>query len=355
MLHPILRLAPIGFSSAARHALADALASIPGTGPRWALARHEQSDAWLVHPDVVDLQTDHARVWDSADRLAAATVHFDRIPRPVAVAVGAAADGASVDLPPAAQHIPLLESLESSALGRVLAQFEQRLRLLRAQFAFGEILLMKRPHVTNEKRGYQLSYHQQLIALVDTLNMMVHVGRKAVPVSIAQATWQPRPVGAANPADSEFKSFTVQECLWEFSQRTEELWLPTRYKTKPVYFWRTPSLRSGFYQDEHLGLLALLRQKPHDFAALKMQTGWNDRLLSKTIEGLWVTGAISTLPMKEPTAPGLMERLFSRKQADADSNLPGDSSSPSSARSMDWARDTAPAELEPGENSRLDL
>jgi hypothetical protein len=139
--------------------------------------------------------------------------------------------------------------------------------------------------------------------------------------------------------------------LWEFSQRSEQAWLPARYKSKPIYFWRTPSTRSGFFQDEHLGLLTMLQAKSQDFARLKQQTGWSDQLLIKTLEGLWVTGAISTLPMKPVTAAGLLERLFSRKTQESDSGLPTDSSSPAPARGLDWARDTSPSPLTDQDNS----
>ncbi len=364
MDHPKLSFAAIGFSLDAQRQLSDCVNEMPTIGPRWSMVAQERADAWIVHPESLerDDDTGGVRVWNSMDRLASTTLHDKTVSRPIAVAVGEAV-GSANEIPQTTINATStqLNSLTVSDLRQTLQFFEAQLRLVRVQFAIGDLLHNARHSVAREQRVYHLMFRTQLLAIVDAINFKVAIGPKAVPVGIAEAVWQLRPAVAIE-APPDFVTVNMLECLWQFSQRSAKDHLPSRYRSKPVHFWRTPPAKFGYYQDEHIGLLSMLRSQPRTLGQLVLDTGWSLPLVSKILEGLYVTGAVSTQSTKPVAGPSPILSFFSRKTA-SDQTFPLDSDAAADSavhslpptqpvKSVDWAMDTRPGDLSPLDDSK---
>ncbi len=335
MEHPSLRFALIGFSAGAQRELSRSLASQPSRGPRWSISHASQADAWIIHPQAVAQADaiDAPFMATEPDGSPEAPLLLSRLRLPFIVAQA---------------HTPrpgALTSLDADTLSKALQHFEGQLRLLRVKFTLGDLLLNEHPTVPQEQRVHQLTFRTQLIAVVDAEHLRVAIGPKAVPLSVAEAQWQVRP-NLAQETPPEFVTASLLECMWQFSQRSQGNHLPSRYFSKPIYFWRTPNMSAAPLEDPHLGILDMLRSGPMKFEALLRATGWDEPALAKVIEGLYVTGAVSTQPHNTERAPHAVKRFFSRKQF-ADSGLMGDSNvtEVSKTKSLDWAMDTVPAAL----------
>ena len=164
----------------------------------------------------------------------------------------------------------------------------------------------------------------------------------------------------AVPANFLAVSFSV--FIWQYVVRCScAHLLPSRYRTKPIFWRRPPKVPQKLVADDHWKVMREVAADPRTFAELASRLGFGEKALARHLAALYLSGAITTDPRR---ARGLAGRgSFGAQAVAANDTLPsGPSGLPSGPSSLgsepnDPPRDadyTVPAHLGsvPGHRNR---
>jgi hypothetical protein len=217
------------------------------------------------------------------------------------------------------------------------------LRPLRSQFVLGGQLIARENELL--PGIYHVSHRGQLLAVMDFHEWRIGILRKADPADFELAQWDRRPL-EAHDIPSHFLRSSLTHLRWIYAQRTERDVLPSRYRSKPVYFRHAPAVPMRWIRDSQLILLRELSQAAGDFDALLRRTALTHAQLTRDLASLYFAGSITTTPDKAGAATftGGEDSLPGRSRNGLAQALPGAPAGPPTlpVRKHDL---TAPAQL----------
>ncbi len=299
---PVLRLGLAGFPAAAQERLRHAVDQLASQAVCWEVVPFEEADAWWINGGRTQQLADGTlRVASGAP--SGRSLHLDLadIDRPIAFSLPLAPRG----LQPGCTFDP--ESLPSMAAA--LAQFELRLRALKAQFLLASQIL---EHETALGPGtYQVTAAGRVLAMVNLqgdASVLVTVG----PTDFEGAMWVAR-AAADQPLPRDFVRTTLSHLMWQYALRTSRDVLPARYRTGLLYFRRPPRLPQRLLHDSHLLLIRELAVEPSTFDELLQRTALGPELLARDLGALYLVGSITSNPKRA---------VWSSSRREADSGLP---------------------------------
>lgn len=289
---PLLCLGLAGFTPEQRERLHLLLGQLPPRGAVWRVGPFAEADAWLVSGEKCRLvAADTLKILAGLPTERAVQLDLDEVDRPIAFSLPLASD----DFDP--KHTFDLSG--GASLSGVLQHFESWLRPLRSQFVLGGQLIARE----NELRTgiYHVSHKGQLLAVMDFHEWRIGILRKADPVDFELAHWDRRPL-EAHDIPSHFLRSSLTHLRWIYAQRTERDVLPSRYRSKPVYFRHAPAVPMRWIRDSQLILLRELSQAAGDFDTLLQRTGLTHAQLTRDLASLYFAGSVTTTPDKAGTA-----------------------------------------------------
>jgi hypothetical protein len=313
MEQPVLKLALLGFSDTDKRDITQAIGQTGESWPTWELVDFEQADAWCIHGAAVErLQGNTVQVRTLQGSQPLISLDPRDITRPIAF---------TEPMPAGLEGVHMV-NLRSPQLLRVgLQRFEGWLRLLRAQFALGSVLVERQAEL---KKGihHVLDAHGKLLAVVNLMKWTVALLPNVRPIDFDNANWAQRPNMAADiPAG--FTVTSVTQLMWTYAVRTTQDVLPARYRRDMVYLRMLPQLPAGLLQDEHLVTLRALSTAPAKFAGLLATTQLSSTVLARSLAALYFAGAVTT----QKTLLG--QAVRSASPLGEQSSLPPDSGTPS--------------------------
>ncbi|TWO68837.1 hypothetical protein FN976_20775 [Caenimonas sedimenti] len=292
---PTLLLGATGFSPAQREAIQGLLARLPGTGPGWSLVPFSEADGWWVNGSRIKLLQDgNLRV--KAGQPTEHALHLDlaEIDRPVAFCAPLAA--------PDFEPLCVFDLADEASVLSALAHFHDWLRVLRAQFALGAMVVQRGASL----RGtvHHLIHQGNLLAVLDYRNGHAGIHPGAEAADLWEAEWDKRPASAAE-LPPRFVDCTPAQLVWAYVRRTRRDMLPERYRTETIYFRHAPRVPLRWLRDSLLAVVRELNSLPASFQELRQRTGISEAVLAQDLGCMYYAGAITTTASKAaPTAGG---------------------------------------------------
>lgn len=284
---PILRLGMLGFDPQQRAQLEVLLTHRSGSA-RWRSCDLGDADAWWVNgakvhpmPDgslkvAAGLPTEHALKLDMSE-----------VDRPVAFALPLA----SSEFAPPCTFKPASQP----SIDAVLLQFENSLRLVRAQFVLGGQIIQRGSEL---RHGiFQISHRGALLAVLDFREGKAAFSAQLHPVGLLNAHWDKRPIGAGNMPE-RFVRTSLAELTWAYVRRTDRDLLEPRYRAEMIYYRHAPRVPLRWLRDSQLMLLRELSVEPGTLEALRQRTGFAVRQMEHDLSCLYYAGAITTTRSK---------------------------------------------------------
>jgi hypothetical protein len=329
---PVLWLGLAGFGRAQRERLGELLGSLPKSSPAWSFSPFSEADAWLVHGEKSRLlNAGTLKILAGQPTERAIQLNLQEVDRPIAFSLPLA----SPDLDP----VCTFDLASDKELHKVLRKYEGWLCSLRSQFVLGGQLIEREAELT--PGIYHVSLKGVLLAVMDFHEWRIGISPNAHPVDFELARWQSRP-RHAHDIPSHFQHSSLAQLRWIYAQRTQRDVLPPRYRSRPVYFRRSPSVPLRWLRDSQLVLLRELSVKAAAFDELQRRTGLEAGRLGRDLASLYFAGSVTTTADKAGTA-GFVGR---------EEGLPAkafDSREPLTARPRSYARVTvdltAPVQL----------
>lgn len=289
---PLLCLGLAGFTPEQRERLHLLLGQLPPRGAVWRVGPFAEADAWLVSGEKCRLvAADTLKILAGLPTERTVQLDLDEVDRPIAFSLPLASD----DFDP--KHTFDLSG--GASLSGVLQHFENWLRPLRSQFVLGGQLIARENELL--PGIYHVSHKGQLLAVMDFHEWRIGILRKADPVDFELAHWDRRPL-EAHDIPSHFLRSSLTHLRWIYAQRTERDVLPSRYRSKPVYFRHAPAVPMRWIRDSQLILLRELSQAAGDFDALLQRTGLTHAQLTRDMASLYFAGSVTTTPDKAGAA-----------------------------------------------------
>jgi hypothetical protein len=291
---PILLLGATGFSPAQRETIQTLLGRLPEGGPGWSLVPFSESDAWWVNGSRIQLLADgNLRV--KAGQPTEHALHLDlaEIHRPVAFSTPLAATGFEPRC--------VFDLDDAASVFTVLQDFHEWLRVLRAQFALGAMVVQR--GVSLRGTIHHLVHQGHLLAVLDYRNGHAAIHPGAEVGDLWQAEWDKRPPGAAN-VPPRFVDCTPTQLVWAYVRRTRNDLLPPRYRTDTIYFRHAPRVPLRWLRDSLLSVVRELNSAPGTFAELRQRTGISEPALARDLACMYFAGAITTTPEKAAPPAG---------------------------------------------------
>lgn len=294
---PILLLGATGFSPAQRDTIQALLGRLPEGGPRWALVPFAEADGWWVNGGRIQLLADgNLRV--KAGQPTEHALHLDlaEIDRPVGFSTPLAAK----EFEPRC----VFDLGEAASVFKALQDFHEWLRVLRAQFALGAMVVQRGASL----RGtiHHLVHQGNLLAVLDYRNGHAGIHPAAEAADLWEAEWQKRPAAVAE-LPPRFVDCTPAQLVWAYVRRTRNDMLPPRYRTDTIYFRHAPRVPLRWLRDSLLALVRELNTAPGSFTELRQRTGIADAAVARDLACLYYAGAITTTPEKAAPLAGLRE------------------------------------------------
>ncbi|MDP1956014.1 MAG: hypothetical protein Q8M51_04230 [Polaromonas sp.] len=305
---PVIWLGLAGFTPEQRLQLHGLLAQLPKGGIAWKLCAFADADAWLVSGEKCRLvAADTLKIMAGLPSERTVQLDLEQVDRPVAFSLPLA----SREFDPKLTFD--LASLPS--LLKVLQHFASWLRPLRSQYVLGGQLIARESELL--PGIYHVSHNGSLLAVMDFHEWRIGISRKADPVDFEFAKWDRRPL-EAHDIPAQFLRSSLTQLRWIYAQRTERDVLPTRYRSRPIYFRRAPEVPMRWLRDPQLLLLRELSVQASDFETLRQRTGLTPAQLARELASLYFAGSITTTADKAGTG------AFTASTASAsDESLPG--------------------------------
>lgn len=300
---PILWLGLSGFSPEQRATIEAALARPAGL-PQWRTCTFGDADAWLVNgPKVRILPGGNLRVDPGLSHEQSVKLNLNEVDRPVGFAVPLA----STEFEPRCTF----DASSRASIHAALLQFENWLRLVRAQFVLGGQIIRLGAQL---RHGiYHLSRGGQLLAVLDFREGRAGVSPRAHPADMREAQWDKRPPGAG-AAPGSFVPTSPARLAWVYVWRSDLDVLPARYRAETIYFRGAPSVPMGWLRDSQLMLLRELSMEPSTSAFLRQRTGFAQAQMDHDLTCLYYAGAITTTKTKAKVT-GRVARYDSQPQS----------------------------------------
>ncbi len=327
---PILWLGMAGFAPAQR-ALLEASLHRPAGLPRWRVCSFSDADAWWVNGSSIRvLPGGNLKVIAGLPSERALNLDLSEVDRPVAFALPLP----GADFEPRCAFDPA----SAPAIEGALLQFDNWLRLLRAQFVMGKQIIERGAQLRHGV--YHVSHAGSLLAVLDFHEGKTALSPTAHPVNLWQAQWHKRPVSARDMPQA-FARFTPAQLAWAYLRRTDRDMLPPRYRDVTIYYRGAPRVPVGWLRDSQLVLLRELSSEPGSAHALALRTGSPPAVLEHDLACLYYAGAITTTRSKADASPALRHDSQPPSRGPGLSSLLGDGAASPGDR-------TAPASLEHG-------
>jgi hypothetical protein len=327
---PILWLGMSGFAPQQRSQLEASLGR-PSGSPRWRICDFGDADAWWVSGAKVHPMPDgNLKVAAGLPTEHALKLNLSEVDRPVAFA----APPASSEFAPALTFDPASQS----SIHAVLLQFENSLRLVRAQFVLGAQIIQRSAEL---RHGiYHISHRGALLAVLDFREGKAGLSAQLHPVGLHDAQWDKRPIGARDMPES-FVRTSLAQLTWAYVRRTDRNLLEARYRAEMIYYRHAPRVPLRWLRDSQLMLLRELSAEPGTLEALRQRTGFAVRHMEHDLSCLYYAGAITTTRAKAATP------MATHYESHPPSLGPGMDSLLSGEAHSDYKRDlTVPASLE---------
>lgn len=306
---PILLLGATGFSPAQRETIQALLARLPAGGTSWLLVPFSESDAWWLNGSRIQQLADgNLRVKAGQPTEHALHLNLAEIDRPVAFSQPLAA----TDFKPRS----VFDLEDPASVFTVLQEFHESLRVLRAQFALGSMVVQR--GVSLRGTIHNLVHQGNLLAVLDYRNGHAAIHPHAEVADLWEAEWDQRPPGAAN-VPPRFVDCTPAQLVWAYVRRTRNDLLPPRYRTDTIYFRHAPRVPLRWLRDSLLTVVRELNTAPATFSELRQRTSVPEAALARDLACMYFSGAITTTP--EKAAPLMAGR-------DGDASGPSEESLP---------------------------
>jgi hypothetical protein len=288
---PVLSLGLAGFTPEQGKQLASLLAQLPKGFAGWQGSAFPEADAWLVSGEKSRLlHADTLKILAGRPTERAIQLTLSEIDRPIAFS-----------LPLAPGNLDPMYTFDpgsAASLYKVLQQFQTRLRGLCCQFMLGGQLIARETQL--QPGIYHVSHRGNLLAVMDFIEWKIGISPNASPVDLELATWDRRPL-AARGIPEHFESSSLSQLRWVYAQRTRGDVLPSRYRSRPVYFRRAPDVPLRWLRDSQLVLLRALSREVSSFDGLQQRTGLTSVQLARDLASLYFAGSITTTPEKAGT------------------------------------------------------
>jgi hypothetical protein len=278
---PVLRLGLAGFSVAQKAELAGMLQrSTPGRHV-WQLASFAEADAWWLNGARTTSSGSTVRVAPAIPTERSLHINMQEVDRPVGFSAPVAFE------PPSPGYT--FDAASLSSINKVLEKFESWLQPVAAQFLLAGRIIEQESVLGNGV--YHVMRNGSLLAVV---NMQDDIGvlASAGAADFDDAIWvrQPGPV----PIPESFVRTSLSELMWQYAIRTSRDVLPTRYRSRLLYFRRPPRLPQRLLTDSHLLLMRELSIGAGTFADLQQRTGMGAAPLARVLAALYLVGSITS-------------------------------------------------------------
>jgi len=284
---PILWLGMAGFSPDQRAAVEAALARPAGL-PQWRTCQFGDADAWMVNGRRVRvLPGGNLRVDPGLPHEQSVRLNLSEVDRPV----GFAMPLTSTEFEPRCTF----DASSRASIHGALLQFENWLRLVRAQFVLGAQVIRLGAQLRHGV--YHLSRGGRLLAVLDFRGGRAGVAPRAQPVDMREAQWDKRPPGAGT-APENFVRTSPAQLAWTYVRRSDRDVLPARYRADTIYFRGAPKVPMRWLRDSQLMLLRELSVEPSTFSLLRQHTGFAAVQMDHDLTCLYYAGAITTTKSK---------------------------------------------------------
>ena len=293
---PLLALGATGFSPNQRQAIETALGRLASPSARWRLQPFADGDAWWVNGSRVQVLRDgNLRVGAGVPTEHALHLNLEEVDRPIAFSQPLA----TREFQP---HCEFRLDREAT-MQPILRDFENWLRLVRAQFALGAMVMRRGPALRQTLQ--HLEYGGQLLAVLDYREGVIGIHPKADPALLWVAEWHKRPP-AAHGLPAGFVECTPAQLLWAYLRRTQQELLPERYRTSVIHFRHPPRVPVRWVRDSQLAILRELRSAPTDLQQLQLRTGYPHAVIAHDLSCLYYVGSVTTTASKAApaSAPG---------------------------------------------------
>jgi hypothetical protein len=320
---PILWLGMAGFGPEQRTHLESCVARPIGAA-KWRVCAFGEADAWWVNGEKVRAAPGgNLKVAAGLPTERALSLDLAQIDRPIAFAAPHASD----DFEPRFAFEPSSQA----SIEALLVQFENWLRLLRAQFVLGKQIIERGARLRDAV--YHVSHGGRLLAVLDFREGRAAILPAAHPSELWAAQWQKRPP-LAGDLPSAFARFNPAQLAWSYVRRTERDMLPPRYRTGTIHYRSVPRVPVGWLRDSQLTVLRELAAGPASLAGLQLRTGLAAELVAQDVACLYYAGAVTTVGVKASTPFGARRRGEAdpweggASQQGAPSTGPGDLTAP---------------------------
>lgn len=326
---PILWIGISGFSPEVGAGLECAIQEFRTPSTRWRTCNAQVADALMVNGAKTRVTPEgNIRVSPGQPSERTLRLHWADIKRPVAFSS-----------PLASPELQPRLSFEASSpvdVHAVLREFETCLEPLRAKFALGMELIRRG---TELRHGiFHISRQGRLLAVLDLRKGRAGLSPSATAAEFPAARWDMRPVAAAG-VPAGFINMTPAQLAWTYARRTERDALPSRYRTRVIYFRGAPKVPLSWLTDSQLLLLRCLWREPCSASSLHARTGLGPVAMGRDLACLYFAGAITTTPAKARAA-------ITRQDSVPPSIGPGVQSMFDESPRMFAADDTVPATLD---------
>jgi hypothetical protein len=319
---PAFWVGAAGFSREQRAVIEASLHAASGLGADWRLCDiGEEADAWFVNGAKCCVLPDgELRISAGFPKEAALSLDMRAVDRPVAFATPIS----DADLEP---HY-IFDASSSASVRQVLAQFDSCLVFARAQFVLGAEVVER--GATLRHGIFHVRDRGKLLAILDFRHGEVALCPQLDPAEVPQATWSKRPNGALAPPD--FVRMRPAQLAWNYVRRSDGNLLPPRYRTRTIYYRRSPRVPVSWLRDSHLKILKELSCESASFFELGERTGFTPPQLERDVASLFYAGAITTTASKAaapaaakayPKSPVLTEHASAYAYERADPTVPG--------------------------------
>lgn len=282
---PVLRLGLAGFSAQQKADLEAMLQrSTPGRNV-WQIGNFSEADAWWLNGARTTRGETTIRVTPAIPTERSLQLDMQAVDRPI---------GFSVPLTFAPfQPGYTFDPASLSSVNQVLEKFESWLQPVAAQFSLAGRVI---EHESVLGSGvYRVMLNDRLLAVV---NMQGEIGvfPSAGPADFDDAVWMRQPAPTRIP--ESFVRTSLSELMWQYAIRTTRDVLPSRYRTKMLYFRRAPHLPQRLLTDSHLLLIRELATGTGTFADLQQRTGMGAGPLARILAALYLVGTITSNPKR---------------------------------------------------------
>jgi hypothetical protein len=283
---PAFWVGAAGFSREQRKIIEDSLHHTSGAD--WRMCHFGEADAWLVNGAKCRvLSNGNLRVSPGMPTEAALNLDMQAADRPVAFATPIMDSNLEARC--------TFEADSPAGVQRALAQFDSWLRFARAQFLLGVQIVQRGALLRHGV--FHVSYRDKLLAILDFWHGEAALCPHIDTDELEFAVWAKRPIGARTLPPGFIRS-TPAQLAWNYVRRTDGNLLPSRYKSRPIYYRGSPRVPLSWLRDSHLRILKELSCESASFSELAQRTGCLSPQFDRDVACLFFAGAITTTESK---------------------------------------------------------